>query len=84
MSGMVDVFFFFKIGRHSHGKKCAPLFADLFLHSYEAYFIADLIQKKEHCLVKSFKLNFRYIDDVLMSECVVCLFVVSVHVFKFT
>ena len=30
------------------GTNRAPLLADLFLHSYEADLIADLIQKKEH------------------------------------
>ena len=30
------------------GTNWAPLLADLFLHSYEADFIADLIQKNEH------------------------------------
>ena len=29
----------------SMGTNCAPLLADLFLHSYEADFIADLIRK---------------------------------------
>ena len=39
------------------GTNDASLLADLFLHSYEADFIADLIQIKEH--------SFRYTDDVL-------------------
>lgn len=47
------------------GTNCAPLLADLFLHSYEADFIADLIRKKEYRLARSFNLSFRYIDDVL-------------------
>ena len=38
---------------------------DLFLHSYDADFIADLIRKKEYRLARSFNLSFRYIDDVL-------------------
>ena len=37
----------------------------LFLHSYEADFIDDLNQKKEHHLTRSFNLSFRYIDDLL-------------------
>ena len=47
------------------GTNCAPLLADLFLHSYEVDFIADLIRKKEYRLARSFNLSFRYIDDVL-------------------
>ena len=39
-----------------------PLLADPFLHSYEADYIADLIQKKEHRLARSFDLRFRYIN----------------------
>ena len=44
---------------------CAPLLDDLFLHSYEADFIADLIRKKELHLARSFNFSFRCIDDVL-------------------
>ena len=50
-------------GLHSNGTNCAPLLDDLLLHSYETDFIADLIQKKEHRLSRSFNLSFRYIDD---------------------
>ena len=44
---------------------CASLLPDLFLQFYEADFIADLIQRKEHCLARSFDVSFCYIDDVL-------------------
>jgi hypothetical protein len=44
---------------------CAPLLADLFLYSYEAYFIQGLLKKNEKRLARSFNLTFRYIDDVL-------------------
>ena len=48
------------------GTNCAHLLADLFFHYYKAvFFIANLIQRKEHCLARSFDLSFRYIDDVL-------------------
>ena len=47
------------------GTYCAPLHTDLFLHSYGADFIADLLRKKEHHLARSFYLSFRYKDDVL-------------------
>ena len=41
------------------------LLADLFIHSYVADIIADLIRNKEHRLAKFFYASFRYIDDVL-------------------
>jgi hypothetical protein len=44
---------------------CAPLLADLFFYSYEAYFIQGLLKKNEKRLARSFHLTFRYIDDVL-------------------
>lgn len=48
------------------GTNCAPLLADLFLHSYEAEFIQNLLKdKKRKHLAKSFNFTFRYIDDVL-------------------
>ena len=47
------------------GTNCAPLFADLFLYSYEAYFIHGLLRKNEKKLARSFNFKFRYIDDVL-------------------
>ena len=48
------------------GTNCAPLLADLFLHSYEAEFIQNLLKdKKKKHLAKSFNFTFRYIDDVL-------------------
>ena len=50
------------------GTNCASLLADLFLHSNEAHFIADLIRKKEYRLARSFNLSFPYIDDVLLSN----------------
>ena len=42
-----------------------PLLADLFFHSYDADFIADLVRKKEYHLARSFNLSFRCIDDAL-------------------
>ena len=47
------------------GTNCDPLLADLFIHSYEADFIADLIRMKKYRLARSFNLSFRYIDEVL-------------------
>ena len=58
------------------GTNCAPLLADLFLYSYEAEFIQNLLKDKtKKHLAKSFNFTFRYIDDVLslnnhhFSEC---------------
>ena len=47
------------------GAYCAPLLAGLFLHSYEADFIQELLKKNEKKLARFFNLTFRYIDDVL-------------------
>ena len=44
---------------------CAPLLADLFLYSYEADFIQELLKKNEKKLAWSFNFMFCYIDDVL-------------------
>jgi hypothetical protein len=44
---------------------CAPLLADLFLHSYKADFLQGIVKKKERTLAQSFNYSFRYIDDVL-------------------
>ena len=43
----------------------APLLADLFLYSYEADFIQELLKKNEKKLARSFNFTFRYIDDIL-------------------
>ena len=47
------------------GTNCAPLLADLFLYSYEAEFIQQLLTKKKKNIAQSFNYTFRYIDDVL-------------------
>ena len=47
------------------GTNCAPLLADLFLYSYEAEFLQNLIKQGNRTLAKMFNLTFRYIDDVL-------------------
>ena len=48
------------------GTNCAPLLADLFLYSYEAEFIQNLLKdKNKKHLAKFFNFTFRYIDDVL-------------------
>jgi hypothetical protein len=47
------------------GTNCAPLFADLFLYSYEGDFTQKLRNKNEKKLARSFNFTFRHIDDVL-------------------
>jgi len=47
------------------GTNCAPLLADLFLHTYEAGFVQELLRKGEKTLAQSFNYTLRYIDDVL-------------------
>jgi hypothetical protein len=47
------------------GTNCVPLLADLFLYSYEADFIHELLKKNEKKLARSFNFTFHYIDDVL-------------------
>jgi len=44
---------------------CAPLLADLFLHSYVAEFVQEFLHKGEKKLPQSINNTFRYIDDVL-------------------
>ena len=46
------------------GTNCAPLLADLFLYSYEAQFIQELLKKDEKKLAQSFNYTFPYIDGV--------------------
>ena len=47
------------------GTNCAPLLADLFLYSYEAEFIQQLLANKKKNIAQTFNHTFRYIDDVL-------------------
>ena len=47
------------------GTNCAPLLADIFLHSYEAEFIQSLLSAGRKLLASRFNLTYRYIDDVL-------------------
>ena len=47
------------------GTNCAPLLADLFLYTYEAEFIQNLIARKQKNIAQSFNFTYRYIDDVL-------------------
>jgi len=47
------------------GTNCAPLLADLFLYTYEAEFMQQLLHQGDKTVAKSFNYTFRYIDDVL-------------------
>ena len=52
-----------KVGIPMH-TNYAPLLADLFLYSYEAYFIHGLLKKHKKKLSRSLNFTFRYKDDV--------------------
>ena len=47
------------------GTNCASLLANLFLYSYEAEFIQNILDDGNKKLAKMFILTFRYIDDEL-------------------
>ena len=47
------------------GTNCAPLLADLFLHSYENEFLDKLIKEGKRKLARKFSLSFSYIDDLI-------------------
>ena len=47
------------------GTNCAPLLADLFLHSYESEFLQKLVKDKKIHEARAFNFTYRYIDDVL-------------------
>ena len=42
------------------GTNCAPLLADLFLYTYEAEFIQNLIARKQKNIAQSFNFTYRY------------------------
>jgi hypothetical protein len=47
------------------GTNCAPMLANLFLYSFEAEFIQNILHEKNKHLAVTFISTFRYIDDVL-------------------
>ena len=44
---------------------CVPLLIDLFLYSYQAEFVQNLLHEKKKSLAVTFNFTFRYIEDVL-------------------
>ena len=48
------------------GTNCAPLFADLFLYSYENEFLDNMIRSGHRRLARSINLCYRYIDDLIV------------------
>ena len=48
------------------GTNCAPLFADLFLYSYENEFLDNMIRSGQRTLARSINLCYRYIDDLIV------------------
>ena len=57
--------FFQRIVGIPMGTNCAPLLADIFLHSYEAEFMQSLLSTGRKQLASRFNSTYRYIDDVL-------------------
>ena len=55
------------------GTNCAPLLADLFLHSYENDFLDNMIRSSHRRLSRSFNLCNRYIDDLIIFNNKKCL-----------
>ena len=49
----------------SIGTNCAPLQADIFLHSYEAEFTQSCSQLERKKIASQFNFTYRYTDDVL-------------------
>ena len=47
------------------GTNSATFLVDLFLYSYEAYFIQGLLKNNERKVARSVNFTFCYIDDVL-------------------
>ena len=47
------------------GTNCAPYVADLFLYTYERYFMTSLSDVKQAEIVEAFKSTSRYLDDLL-------------------
>ena len=47
------------------GTNCAPLLADLFLHSYENEFLDKLVKEGKRKLARKFSLSYRYTDDLI-------------------
>ena len=47
------------------GTNCAPLYADLFLYSYENEFLDKLIKEGKRKLARKFNLSYSYIDDLI-------------------
>ena len=47
------------------GTNCAPLLTDMFLYSYEADLMQELLKKNEKKLARSFNFMVRYIDGFI-------------------
>ena len=48
------------------GTNCAPLLADLFLHSYENKLLDNMIRSGQRRLARPFNLCYRYTDDLIV------------------
>ena len=59
-------FFFHQVIGIPMGTNCAPLLANLFLYSYENEFLDNMIKSGHRRLARSFKLCYRWIDDLIV------------------
>ena len=65
---IVNIFVMF--GESDLITNCVPRLGDLFLYSYDAYFIKGLLKKIEKKLARTFTLTFRYyfkLGDLLIA-----------------
>ena len=66
------------------GTNCAPLLADLFLYSYEAYFIQELLKKDEKKLAQSFNYKFQSLSNSKLGDFIVRIYPVELEIKKTT
>ena len=50
------------------GTNCAPLLADLFLHSCQNEVLDELVKEGKRKLARKFNLSYRYIDELYLFQ----------------
>ena len=66
------------------GTNCAPLLADLFLYSYEAYFIQELLKKDEKKLAQSFNYKFQSLSNSKLGDFIDRIYPIELEIKKTT
>ena len=66
------------------GTNCAPLLADLFLYSYEAYFILGLLNKNEKMLARSFNYKFQSLSNSKLGDFIDRIYPIELEIKKTT